>query len=113
MRPTCMRWPDSANGQGRRARIRRYASAKAVPSGREVATYLRERPMSEYAEDLAPRMVRLREGIAAAEMALAEQAHDRGDRSLAQARAEYVLQHYPRTQAAADAAHLLMTIAAE
>jgi len=81
--------------------------------GREVATYLRERPLSEYAEDLAPRMVRLREGIAGAEMTLAERAHRRGDRSLAQARAEYVLQHYPRTQAAADAAHLLMTIAAE
>ena len=81
--------------------------------GREVATYLRERPLSEYAEDLAPRMVRLREGIAGAEMALAEQAHHRGDRSLAQARAEYVLQYYPRTQAAADAAHLLMTIAAQ
>ncbi len=81
--------------------------------GREVATYLRERPLSEYAEDLAPRMVRLREGIAGAEMVLAEQAHHRGDRSLAQARSEYVLQYYPRTQAAADAAHLLMTIAAE
>nr|WP_296751182.1 outer membrane protein assembly factor BamD [Thioalkalivibrio sp.] len=81
--------------------------------GREVATYLRERPMSEYAEDLAPRMVRLREGIADAEMTLAEQAHNRGDRSLAQARAEYVLQHYPRTQAAADAARLLMTLAAQ
>lgn len=75
---------------------------------REIINHLRERPLSQYGEELAPRLVRLREGIAGAEFALAEQARLSGDRSLARARANYVLQHYPRTQAAADAARLLM-----
>lgn len=74
----------------------------------EIVNHLRERPLSPYGSELAPRLVRLREGIAAAEFALAEQARQRGDRSLARARADYVLQYYPRTQAAADAARLLM-----
>lgn len=80
---------------------------------REIASYLRDRPLSPYGEELAPRMVRLREGIASAELDLAERARARGERSLARARAEYVLEHYPRTQAAADAARLLMTMADE
>jgi outer membrane protein assembly factor BamD len=75
---------------------------------REIINFLRDRPLSQYGEELAPRLVRLREGIAGAELALAEQARQRGDRSLARARADYVLQYYPRTQAAADAARLLM-----
>ncbi|AGA35456.1 competence lipoprotein [Thioalkalivibrio nitratireducens DSM 14787] len=80
---------------------------------REITVYLRERPLSEYVENLAPRLVRLREGIADAEFALARREHRRGDRPLARARAEYVVQYYPRTQAAADAAQLLMQLADE
>lgn len=75
---------------------------------REIANYLRDRPLSEYGDELAPRMVPLREGIATAELALADRARQRGDRSQARARAEYVLQYYPRTQAAADAARMMM-----
>lgn len=75
---------------------------------REIANYLRDRPLSEYADDLAPRLVHLREGIAMAELTLAERARQAGDRSQARARAEYVLQYYPRTQAAADAARMMM-----
>jgi outer membrane protein assembly factor BamD len=78
----------------------------------EIILYLRERPLSQFSEELAPRLVRLREGIAAAELALAQDARQRGDRSLARARADYVLEYYPRTQAAADAARLLMEMAA-
>jgi len=76
----------------------------------EMAAYLRERPLAEYTVELAPRLVRLREGIAAAEFALAEREDLRGNQTEARARAEYVLEYYPRTQAAADAARLLMTI---
>ncbi len=75
---------------------------------REIATYTRERPMSEYVEDLAPRLVRLREGIAGGEIALAERDRRDGQQARARARAEYVLEYYPRTQAAADAARLLI-----
>lgn len=77
----------------------------------EMAGYLRERPLSEYIEELAPRMIRLREGIAGAELALAERARRNGAWDEARARADYVLQYYPRTQAAADAARLLMALA--
>lgn len=84
----------------------RIREGRAV--AREIANYLRDRPLSEYGDDLAPRMVRLREGIAMAELALADQSRQRGDRSQARARAEYVLQYYPRTQAAADAARMMM-----
>ncbi len=86
----------------------RIREGRAV--AREIANYLRDRPLSEYADDLAPRMVRLREGIAMAELALADQARQRGDRSQARARADYVLQYYPRTQAAADAARMMMEL---
>lgn len=84
----------------------RIREGRAV--SREIISHMRERPLSQYGEELAPRLVRLREGIAGAEFALAEDARLRGDRSLARARANYVLQYYPRTQAAADAARLLM-----
>jgi len=79
----------------------------------EMAGYLRDRPLSEYASELAPRLVRLREGIAEAEFALAEREHRYGDAVLARARAEYVVEHYPRTQAAADAARLLLTLGSD
>lgn len=92
-----------ATGADPEVRIR---EGRAV--AQEIVNHLRERPLSPYGDDLAPRLVRLREGIAGAEFALAERARQRGDRSLARARAEYVLQYYPRTQAAADAARLLM-----
>ncbi|AHE99796.1 outer membrane protein assembly factor BamD [Thioalkalivibrio paradoxus] len=78
---------------------------------REITQFMQERPLSEYVENLAPRLVQLREGIAQAEFALARREHQRGDRPLARARADYVVQYYPRTQAAADAAQLLMTLA--
>jgi outer membrane protein assembly factor BamD len=80
---------------------------------REMAGYMRERPLSEYGQDLAPRLVRLREGIAGAELALAQRERRRGNADEARARAEYVLQYFPRTQAAADAAHLLMALDAQ
>jgi outer membrane protein assembly factor BamD len=77
---------------------------------RELTAYMRERPLSEYGDDLAPRLVRLREGIAGSELALAQRERRRGNPDEARARAEYVLHYYPRTQAAADAAHLLMAL---
>ncbi len=76
----------------------------------EMVTYLRERPLAEYTDNLATRLVRLREDIAGAEVPLAEREERRGNQAEARARAEYVLEYYPRTQAAADAARLLMTI---
>lgn len=76
----------------------------------EMVAYSRERPLAEYSDDLAPRLVRLREDIAGAELVLAQHAERRGNHAEAKARAEYVLEFYPRTQAAADAARLLMTI---
>lgn len=83
-----------------------------VRLGREVflriVAYLRERPLAPYADNLAPRLVILREGIAEAEFALARQAHIRGEVDQARARAEYVLDAYPRTQAAVEAARWLM-----
>ena len=56
---------------------------------------------------------RLREGIAEAEFALAEREQRYGDPALARARAEYVVEHYPRTQAAADAARLLLNLGSQ
>jgi outer membrane protein assembly factor BamD len=76
----------------------------------EITAFLRDRPLSEYVQNLAPRLVTLREGIATAELALAAQSSRGGDTALARARAEYVVQYFPRTQAAADAARLLMDL---
>ena len=87
----------------------RVRAGRAV--AQEIVNHLRERPLSRYGEELAPRLVRLREGIAGAELALAKQAHQRGDHRMARARAEYVVEYYPRTQAAADAVHLLIEMA--
>ncbi len=104
-------------GFGQWSRAYRVEPDAVIREGRqlflEMAAYLRERPLSEYIEELAPRMIRLREGIAGAELALAEQARRNGAPGQARARAEYVLQYYPRTQAAADAARLLMALADE
>ena len=77
----------------------------------ELAAHLRERPASPYGEELAPRLVRLREGIAAAEFRLLEAAMRVGDHAEVRARADYLIEHYPRTQAAADAARLLILLA--
>lgn len=74
----------------------------------EIVAFLRHYPLSPYGDTLAPRLVRLREGIAEAELHLAEQAFRNGQAALAQARAEYVIRAYPRTQAAADAARWLI-----
>ena len=76
----------------------------------EISAFMRNRALSSYVQNLAPRLVTLREGIAAAELALATQSSRRGDTALARARAEYVVQYFPRTQAAADAARLLMDL---
>ncbi len=104
-------------GFGQWSRAYRLEPDAVIREGRqlflEMADYLRERPLSEYVDELAPRMIRLREGIAGAELALAERARRNGKSDEARARADYVLQYYPRTQAAADAARLLMALADE
>jgi outer membrane protein assembly factor BamD len=101
-------------GFGEWSRAARADPEARIREGRalfhEIAGHLRDRPLSEYASELAPRLVRLREGIAEAEFALAEREHRYGDPALARARAEYVVEHYPRTQAAADAARLLLNL---
>jgi len=76
----------------------------------EILAYLDERPLSDYIENLAPRLVRLREGIAAGELALAQQHYGVGDIDIGKARAEYVVNYFPRTQAAADSALWLLQI---
>lgn len=89
----------------------RFDYEEAVRLGREIfleiVAYLRERPLSPYGDGLAPRLVSLREGIAEAELGLARQAMRDGKMDMARARAEYVLNAYPRTQAAVDAARWL------
>lgn len=104
-------------GFGQWSRAYRVEPDAVISEGRklflEMAGYLRERPLSEYVEELAPRMIRLREGIAGAELALAERARRHGELDEARARADYVVQYYPRTQAAADAARLLMALTDE
>ncbi len=101
-------------GFGEWSRATRADPEARVREGRalfqEIAGHLRDRPLSEYASELAPRLVRLREGVAEAEFALAEREHRYGNPAVARARAEYVVEHYPRTQAAADAARLLLTL---
>jgi len=91
--------------------ITRFDYEEAVRLGRDIflqiVAYLRERPLSPYGDGLAPRLVALREGIAEAELGLARQALRDGYVDQARARAEYVLESYPRTQAAVDAARWL------
>lgn len=73
----------------------------------QIVSYLREYPLSPYGDNLVPRLVILRESIAEAELALARASFQAGDTGLARARAEYVVESYSRTQAAADAARWL------
>jgi outer membrane protein assembly factor BamD len=104
-------------GFGEWSRARSADPEARVREGRalfyEMAGHLRDRPLSEYASELAPRLVRLREGIAEAEFALAQREHRHGDPAVARARAAYVVEHYPRTQAAAEAARLLLTLGSD
>lgn len=74
----------------------------------EIVWYLEQRPLSDYVDTLTPRLVRVREGIAAGELALAQQHHQLGDLEIGLARAQYVIDYYSRTQAAADAAQWLI-----
>lgn len=104
----------SMAGFGEWSRGTRADPEKRVREGRamfmEIAAHLRDRPLSPYTDELAPRLVRLREGIAGAEYALAERELRYGDPVLGRARAQYVVEEYPRTQAAADAARLLLSL---
>ena len=70
----------------------------------EITNYLYARPLSVYTDELAPRLPRLREGIAAGELRLAQAAYRDGRHDAALARADYIIEYYSRTQAAAEAA---------
>jgi outer membrane protein assembly factor BamD len=101
-------------GFGQWSRAAAAAPELRIREGRalfgELSGYLRERPLSAYGDELAPRLVRLADGIAAAEQALAERERAFGNHDAARARARYVIEHYPRSPAAADAARLLMAL---
>lgn len=104
----------SMAGFGEWSRGTRADPDKRIQEGRamftEITAYLRERPLSPYTDELAPRLVRLREGIAGAEYVLAERELRYGDPVIGRARAQYVVEEFPRTQAAADAARLLLSL---
>jgi septal ring-binding cell division protein DamX len=99
-------------GFGSWSRASAAAPAVRLEEGRRVFTeivdYRRMRPLAEYGDDLLPRLVGLREGIARAELDLARQDLDHGRDEAARLRVEYLMTHFPQTEATLAAAQLLM-----
>ena len=104
------------------ARAEEWTRTRAMPldrridNGREVflelAGYLETHAGSRYAESLAPRLARVREDLATLELRQADAAGDRGDKTEATARTEYVRDYYPGTAASREAADRLQDDAA-
>lgn len=102
------------------ARLARFGQWRAAQSadlatridlGREVHAdllgFLREYPLSRYGDDLAPRIVRLREDIAGLELARAEASRAAGATADFIERARYVRDYFPGSEASREAARLL------
>lgn len=81
--------------------------------GREVflqlAAFLKDYPLSEYAESVAPRLARMRENLADIELEIADRLAAAGNQEQAYARTQYVRDYYPGTSAAQTAADRIQT----
>ncbi len=73
----------------------------------QLAAFLNDYPMSEYAESIAPRLARMRENLASIELEIADRSAAAGHADEARARIEYVRDYYPGTTAAQTAAERL------
>lgn len=108
---------DYAAYLARLARFGRWRAAQGtdlatrIRLGRELHAdllgFMREFPLSRYGDDLAPRIVRLREEIAGLELAQAEAARAAGAHAEFIERARYVRDYFPGSEAAREAARLL------
>ncbi len=79
----------------------------------QLAAFLNDYPMSEYAESIAPRLARMRENLADIELEIAERSAAEGDTDETRARIEYVRDYYPGTTAAKTAAERLEALEAD
>lgn len=108
---------DYAAYLARLARFGRWRAAQGgdpatrIRLGRELHAdllgFMREFPLSRYGDDLAPRIVRLREEIAGLELARAEAARAAGAQAEFVERARYVRDYFPGSEASREAARLL------
>lgn len=82
--------PNSRLGAGRKAH-------------EQLVAFVRSYPDSAYRQEVVPRLEALHEGMARAEYHIALADIEGGKRELGVSRLRYVLQHYPRSEAAIDA----------
>jgi outer membrane protein assembly factor BamD len=71
---------------------------------------VRQFPDSAYRDEVIPHLVALREGLAHAELRMAQARFEQGDHRQALARAEYVNEHFPNTQAQGRALLLMAQV---
>lgn len=74
---------------------------------RQLAGFVRAYPQSSYREGVGQSLKAVLDGMARTEYRLAQEALAQGDNDAAAARLRYVVQQYPRSAAAGDAASLL------